>query len=172
MEYDIDIAVPILRKTPHVLKLLLSGLDEGWVMQNEGGNSWSAYDIIGHLIHGENTDWMPRIKLTVQNNNATYKPFDRFAQFENSKGKTLQQLLDEFEKLREKNLNELKEMGLTENDYDHKAKHPEFGEVTLKQLLATWVVHDLSHIAQTARVIAKQYKDEVGPWKNYIPLIN
>ena len=173
MEYNIDKALEILEQTPITLKQFLYNLSDEWIYCNESGESWSAFDVLGHLIHGENTDWITRTNIILSDSgNKTFKPYDRFAQFENSKGKTLNDLLKEFAELRAANLEYLKFLNISEKDFNIKAIHPELGEVTLKQLLATWVTHDLGHIAQIARVLAKQYKDQVGPWVEYIPILN
>ena len=173
MKYNINNALEILEQTPKTLHSLLSQLSDEWIFCNEGDATWSAFDILGHLIHGEKTDWIFRLRIIMSNaENKTFKPFDRYAQFENSKGKTLQDLLSEFTELRKVNLQYLKSLNLNENHWSLKGIHPELGEVTLSQLLATWVVHDLGHIAQVARVMAKQYKTEVGPWSDYLPVLN
>lgn len=171
MKYSIEKALPILEKTPALLQLWLQGLDEEWIMNNEGGETWSPYDIIGHLIHGERTDWMARIKKTLSDHDKEYVPFDRFAQFQESKGKTLDQLLEEFALARKHNLTEFRSLNISGQDLAKTAIHPAFGTVSLKQLLSTWVAHDLSHIAQIARVMAKQYKEEVGPWAEYLGIM-
>ena len=173
LKFNLIQAIEVLEQTPKTLTQYLSNLSEDWIQCNEGGESWSAYDIIGHLIHGEKTDWITRLNIILeQSENNTFESFDRFAQFEASKGKTLHQLLDEFSVLRAKNLEALKALNISEDQFNLKAIHPELGEVTLSQLLATWVTHDLGHIAQIARVMAKQYKHEVGPWQAYIPIVN
>ncbi|WP_233783423.1 DinB family protein [Flavivirga eckloniae] len=173
MTYNLEQALEILERTPNTLSSLLSGLSDEWVYANEGDDTWSAFDIVGHLIHGEKTDWIIRTKIVLSHaESKTFKTFDRFAQFENSKGKTLQQLLEEFSELRLENLKTLKELQITESQFNMKAIHPELGKVTLKELLATWVTHDLGHIAQIAHVMAKQYKDEVGSWKAYITILS
>lgn len=171
MQFELEKALPILERTPKVLRLFLEDLPSEWIHSNEGENTWSPYDIIGHFIHGEKTDWIERTKI-ILNGSKTFRPFDRFAQFENSKGKSLNQLLDEFEQLRTSNLKELASLQLTDKSFTLEGIHPEFGTVTLQELLATWVTHDLGHLAQMARVMAKQYKDEVGPWLAYIPILN
>jgi hypothetical protein len=172
MEFDLKKSIEILSKTPSVLEVLLDGINEQWIQSNEGENTWSPYDIIGHLIHGEKTDWIPRMEIILSNNkNKAFQSFNRFAQFEESKGKTIRQLLDAFKHIRTENINILESQKLTTPLLDKKGIHPAFGEVTLKQLLATWVVHDLGHIAQIARVMAKQYTYEVGPWKEYLPIL-
>ena len=173
MEYRLDKALEILERTPETLFTLLSDLSDEWTFCNEGENTWSAFDIVGHLIHGEKTDWISRLDIILSDReDKTFEPFDRFAQFESSEGKTMAQLLDEFKKHRAKNLVYLKSLNISEGQYNLKAIHPALGEVSMKQLLATWVVHDLGHIAQIARVMAKQFKDEVGPWVEYMSVLN
>ncbi|MBX2828177.1 MAG: DinB family protein [Flavobacteriaceae bacterium] len=173
MEYHLNEAISVLERTPQVLISLLSGLSQNWTHTNEGGDSWSPYDVIGHLVHGEKTDWMPRLEIVLSDGpNKTFTPYDRFAQFEMSKGKTLNELLLEFDTLRKANLNTLRSKNLSEDDLLKQANHPELGQVALKEMLAAWVVHDLGHIAQISRVMAKQYKDEVGPWPKYLTILN
>jgi hypothetical protein len=172
MNFSLDEAIEILERTPGVLNLMLDGISAEWTNNNEGAETWSAYDVIGHLIHGEKTDWMPRAKLILSDNtNKNFIPFNRFAQFEESKGKTLKQLLDEFKLLREQNIAKLRSIKITNENLQKKGIHPAFGEVTLSQLLATWVVHDLNHISQISRVMAKQYKEAVGPWIEYLKVL-
>lgn len=172
MQYNIKDAVSILGRTPKLLRAMLEGLPEEWLNNNEGEDTWSPYDVVGHLVHGEKKDWIGRMNLILSDaEDKTFKPFDRFAQFEDSKGKTITMLLDEFAELRKQNLNTLQEKGITEEDFDRTGIHPAFGEVKLSQLLATWVVHDLSHIAQISRVMAKQYKEAVGPWQEYLSIL-
>jgi uncharacterized damage-inducible protein DinB len=173
MEFDTDHAVEILRSTPGTLRALLAQLSEPWVTVTEGEGTWSAYDIVGHLIHGEETDWIPRLRNILEHGEAQrFEPFDRFAQFEKSAGKALPDLLDEFERLRAENLRVLEDLGLTESQLELTGVHPELGVVTAAQLLATWVVHDLGHIAQIARVMAKSCGSEVGPWRQYLRVLN
>ena len=151
---------------------MLIGLSEEWIQNNEGAETWSPYNIVGHLIHGEKTDWTPRAVIILSPNaDKSFEPFDRFAQFRESEGKTLKQLLDEFKILRKQNIQHLRSMEITEADLEKVGKHPAFGAVTLKQLIATWMVHDLNHISQICRVMAKQYKDEVGPWSAYLGIL-
>ena len=172
MEFHLEQATEILRRTPSTLNSLLCSISDEWILSNEGFESWSPFDVVGHLIHAEETDWISRAKIILEYGDThPFEPFDRFAMFEKSKGKSLTELLDAFEELREENLKELEKMCLTPQILDTRGKHPELGAVTLKQLLATWVVHDLSHIGQVARVMAKQYKSEVGPWKVYLPIL-
>jgi len=172
MNFNLNESIEILSRTPEVLRKLLFGLPDGWTTTNEGGDSWSPFDILGHFIHGEETDWIPRTKIILNaGDDKKFVPFDMAAHFEKSKGKTLSNLLDEFARLREKNIAELKSFGITEDKLKLEGIHPEFGKVTLKQMLATWVIHDLAHIAQISRVMAKQYKTEMGPWVKYFRLM-
>lgn len=172
MEFRLTQALEILERTPAVIETMLTGLSEEWTNQNEGPDTWSPYDVVGHYIEGERNDWITRMDIILGNKaEKTFTPFDRFAQFENSKGKTLHQLLDEFKQLRKENLFRLRSVAITETDLDKTGIHPHFGTVTLRQLLATWVVHDLNHINQVSRVMAKQYTTEVGPWAEYLSVI-
>ena len=172
MEFQIEPAIEVLRTTPATLNSLLRDLSVPWLSQNEGPETWSPFDIVGHLIHGEETDRIPRAKMILeQGEDRPFEPFDRFAMFEKSKGKSIAQLLDTFAQLREVNLQQLEMMKLTASDFEKRGRHPELGVVTLRQLLATWVVHDLGHVAQAARVMAKQYRTEVGPWQQYLPVL-
>lgn len=173
MTFNLNKSIEILECTPNVLATFLNGLSDEWILTNEGEDTWSPYDVIGHLIHGEKTDWLVRVNLILSDNqNKTFAPFDRFAQFEESKGKTISALLKEFQELRGNNLSELKSKNITSDDLNKIGIHPTFGNVTLEQLLSTWVAHDLGHIAQIARVMAKQYKDEVGPWREFLPVLD
>lgn len=173
MKFDLNKSVEILERTPKVLTEMLAGLSDDWIYSNEGGETWSPFDVMGHLIHGERTDWMTRTRTILEHGvSKPFQPFDRFAQFEESKGKTLVLLLEEFTRLRAENLRILKSTPLAEDALDKKGIHPSLGEVTLRQLLATWTVHDMTHIVQLARTIAKQYESEVGPWKAYLGVLN
>lgn len=173
MNYNAVKSYEILERTPAVLKTLLSNLHDDWLMNNEGPETFSPFDVIGHLIHGEKTDWTIRAKIILENGlSQPFTPWDRFAQFEASKGKSIQELMEEFEKLRAANIAWLKSLHLTEEHLDKKGMHPALGEVTLRNLLATWVVHDLTHIAQITRVMAKQYKEEMGPWPEFFRILN
>ena len=168
MEFNLSKSLEILSRTPVVLKSLLENLSEDWTKNNEGGDSWSPYDIVGHLIHGEKTDWISRAKIILSaGGNKKFVPYDRFAQFEESKGKSLKELLNEFSLLREESIKILKSFDIDDKKLVLEGIHPKFGNVTLKQLLSTWVIHDLTHIAQISRVMAKQYKSEIGPWVEY-----
>ena len=173
MQYSLERSYEILDRTPAVLQSLLAGLSYGWIMPNEGPETFSPYDVIGHLIHGEKTDWVVRAKMILEfGNTQTFERYDRFAQYKESQGKSLQQLLDEFAAMRKENMIWFKRLNLTEADLDKKGMHPVLGDVTLRNLLATWVVHDLTHMAQITRVMAKQYKDEMGPWQEFFRILN
>ena len=165
-------AVAVLERTPATLGALLNGLPEPWIRATEGAGTWSPYDVIGHLIHGERTDWIPRARHIMTGKTQAFETFDRTAQFTESNGKDLVELLATFADLRRRNLAALVGMNLTPPDFERKGLHPELGEVTLGQLLATWVVHDLDHVAQIARTMAKQYAGAVGPWTAYLSLLH
>jgi hypothetical protein len=172
MEFDLDKSIQVLERTPTILKDLLSGLPDDWVVNNEGDDTWSPYDIIGHLIQGEKCDWMTRLEIILnEGDNKNFVPFDRFAQFKESEGKSLLQLLDEFDSLRKTNLLKLNTLRNRMSDFNLKGIHPELGEVTMAELLATWTVHDLTHISQISRVMAKQYKKAIGPWIKYFRVL-
>jgi DinB superfamily len=171
--FALDEAVAVLTRTPAALKAMLGGLPEGWIQAHEGGETWSPFDVVGHLIHGEQTDWLPRARIILEHGESrAFEPFDRLAQFEASTGRTLESLLDEFASLRQQNLDLLQALNLTETDLDRRGRHPALGVVTLRQLLATWMAHDLDHVVQVARVLARQYSDEVGPWRAYLRVIS
>jgi uncharacterized damage-inducible protein DinB len=173
MDFQLDRTVEVLRATPATLRALLANLSDPWIRCDEGPDTWSPFDIVGHLIHGERTDWIARVRMILEHGDLrTFTPFDRFAQFQDSRGKTLAELLDTFEALREENLRTLEDMRLTPEQMDLTGTHPELGQVTLRQLLATWTVHDLGHIAQIVRVMAKGYTDQVGPWGAYLPVLH
>lgn len=172
MEFQLDDAIRILDRTPAVLRAILNGLTPDWISNNEGEETWSPYDVIGHLLHGERTDWIPRARIILEEGEERpFEPFDRQAQFDEGNARTIDELLKSFEELRNKNIETLKEMDLREEDLERRGKHPELGIVTLKELLATWVAHDLSHIVQITRTMARQYKSEVGPWKAYLSVM-
>jgi hypothetical protein len=172
MKFNLQDALHILERTPHVLSCLLKNLPDCWTQQNEGGDSWTAYDVIGHFIHGEKTDWIPRLKIILRDGDKRFVPFDRLAQFRDSKGKSMDELLQEFAVIRKKNIEELIAIAPDEELLEKTGIHPQFGSVSLRQLLAAWVVHDLTHIDQVSRVMAKQYAEEVGPWKAYMGILN
>ena len=172
MIFSLDTATVFLARTPAVLNALFRDIPDAWARQNEGPDTWSVFDVMGHLIHGERTDWMPRVRTILEHGPArTFERFDRFAQFEASKGKTLNGLLDEFAQLRAQSLVDLKLLQLTGKELTLQGTHPEFGPVTLEQLLSTWVAHDLDHLVQATRVMAKGYTDAVGPWKAYLRVL-
>src|SRR5688572_9413814 len=171
--FVVEEASAVLARTPATLDAMLRGLPESWVVANEGADTWSPLDVVGHLIHGERTDWIPRAKIILEHGEARpFDKFDRYAQFAASKGRTLSALLDEFASLRVRNLQQLSGFNLTERDLDRRGTHPELGTVTLRQLLATWTAHDLDHVMQISRVLARRYSDEVGPWRAYLRVIS
>jgi hypothetical protein len=171
-EFSLAEAVAVLTRTPATLDALLRGLPNTWVHCNEGKDTWSALDIVGHLICGERTDWMPRVRIILVNGEARpFDPFDRFAQSRGSQDKSLGQLLDEFARLRSENLASLQALGLQPEDLTRRGRHPALGVVTLSQLLATWAVHDLTHVHQLSRVMAHRYGEAVGPWSAYLGVL-
>ena len=162
----------LLARTPATLDALLRDLPEVWTLTNEGENTFSAFDVLGHLIHGERTDWMPRAKRILQfGETRPFDSFDRMGHVRESQGKSLPELLDEFARLRSENLGELRILNLRPEDFDRRGKHPSLGVVTLSQLLATWVTHDLTHLHQISRIIAHQYRETVGPWSRYLGVL-
>jgi hypothetical protein len=172
MEFQLGQATEILRRTPATLNSLLRHLPEEWVLSTEGPESWSPFDVVGHLIHGEEADWIPRARIILEyGESRPFEPFDRYAMFERSKGKSLAELLDRFGQLRGESLKELEGMSLTPEALARRGSHPELGVVTLGQLLSTWVVHDLGHVGQVVRVMAKQYGEAVGAWQAYLPVL-
>ena len=171
-EFNLDETIAVLTRTPATLDALLRGLPESWVRSNEGKDTWSAFDIVGHLIVGERTDWMSRARIILENGEARpFDPFDRFAQSKESQDKSLEQLLDDFARLRRENLAALQALNLQPEDMSRRGRHPALGVVTLSQLLATWAVHDLTHLHQLSRVMAHQYRDAVGPWSAYLGVL-
>jgi hypothetical protein len=173
VNFDLRLGIAILDRTPPTLEALLNGLPEEWTTHNEGGDSWSPFDVVGHLIDGELTDWMARLHIILeQGPNRRFVPFDRLRHITRNKGRGLDDLLAEFRRLREQNLVALRGLNLTSAQLQLTGEHPAFGSVTLEQLLSTWVTHDLGHIAQITRVMAKQYRDAVGPWEAYLPVLH
>lgn len=164
-------AVAVLERTPAAVRALLDGLPEVWVRATEGERTWSPYDVVGHLAYAERADWLGRARHILSGDPSPFTPFDRRAQFRESEGKSLQDLLSDFEELRGRNVAELRSLKLGGNDLGRAGQHPDFGEVTLGQLLAAWVVHDLDHVAQIARTMAKVYTDAVGPWAAYLSIL-
>ena len=171
MEFSIENSVQILRNTHSVLMAITKDLPGDWLYSNEGGDTWSVYDIVGHLLHGERTDWIARLEKVLSVNDKEFIPFDRFAQFTESKDKSLAQLLDEFDEARNRNITILLMKNIGPELHNEEGIHPAFGKVKLSQLLATWTAHDLGHIGQIARVMAKQYKGAVGPWVEYLRIL-
>lgn len=172
-QFDFHEARAILGRTPAVLDAWLRGLPDAWTTATEGAGTWSPFDIVGHLIHGDRADWIPRARRIVEHGDTVpFDPFDRDAQFRDSAGLTLAALLDQFARVRREALAELDALALTETDLDRRGMHPALGPVTLRQLLSTWVAHDLDHVMQIARVMGGRYADEVGPWRAYLRIIN
>jgi len=172
MKYDNETAIEVLESTPRTLKAIVGNLSDEWTGKSVGETRWSPFDVVGHLIHGEKTDWIPRTKIILQQGqDRTFVPFDRFAQESESVGKTLKELLDEFETLRKRNVEELRMLNPTSEQLKLKGIHPEFGEVTLEELLAAWVVHDLTHIRQISVSLALKYKESAGIWKKYMTIL-
>jgi hypothetical protein len=173
MNFELSQGIAVLERTPLTFRALLAGLPDPWTSSNEGPDTFTAFDNVGHLIHGERTDWIPRAQIILaQGENRRFEPYDRFAQVRESQGKSLAQLLDEFSQLRAENLVTLRSWTLSDRELALEGEHPSLGTVTLRQLLATWVAHDLGHVAQTARVMAKQYREAVGPWRQYLPVLD
>lgn len=172
-EFAPDRALPILERTPAVLRSLLGGLPDEWVRATAGPGTWSAYDVVGHLIHGERTDWIPRARWILEKGETEpFPPFDREAMFAASAGKTLAELLERFEELRAENLDALRALRLGPTDLERSGLHPTLGRVTMGQLLATWVVHDLGHLRQIAETMARRYGDAIGPWRAFFSMFS
>lgn len=173
MNFDLTDSIAVLERMPTVLRALLAGLPEEWTHDNEGPDTWSAFDVVGHLIDGEEANWMVRARIILaQGPDRRFEPFDRFRHRRVNEGKTLGELLDRFAELRARNLQEIEELDLDRDHLQMTGEHPEFGPVKLEELLATWVAHDLGHLAQIARVMAKQYREAVGPWEAYLPVLH
>ena len=172
MEQNLQKTISLLACTPATLNALLRDLPEEWTFRNEGENTWNAFDVVGHLIHGERTDWMPRARMILEfGQDRTFEPFDRWAQQQAGHGKSLPELLDEFARLRSQNLSELRDLNLTPEKLARRGRHPELGVVTLSELLATWAVHDLTHVHQLSRIMAHQYREAVGPWSKFLGVL-
>jgi hypothetical protein len=172
MPHNLEATIALLSRTPAALNALLRDLPDSWTLHNEGENTWSAYEIVGHLNHGERTDWLPRVKRIMEfGETKAFDPFDRWAQERESKGKSLPQLLDEFTRLRGDNLTKLRALNLQPQDMERRGAHPALGVVTMSDLLATWAVHDLTHLHQISRVMAHQYREAVGPWAPYLGVL-
>jgi hypothetical protein len=173
MAPNLEHTVSLLTRTPAALDALLRDLPETWTLRNEGENTWSAFDVVGHLIHGDRTDWMPRAKVILQfGETRAFEPFDRWGQARESEGKSLARLLDEFARLRRESLAELRALNLRPEDLERRGRHPALGVVTLSELLATWAAHDLTHLHQISRVMAHQYREAVGPWSAYLGVMH
>ena len=172
MRFQLDEAIPVLERTPLVLRALLAGQPRNWVVNNEGDDSWSPFNVVGHLIDGERTDWIPRALIILGRESRPFDPFDRFNHLSATRGVSLEDLLETFARLRAANVETVKQWNLDEDQLAMTGTHPALGPVTLRQLLATWVAHDLGHIGQVVRVMAKQYENEVGPWKEYLPVLS
>lgn len=172
MHFDLDLSIQILGRTPKVLDSIIRGLSDEWIYKNEGGDTWTLYDVMGHLIHGEKTDWIPRLEIILSNDpDKTFAPVDRFAQMADKASVPIEDLLNKFTLLRQQNLDKLSALKLTSNELGLHGFHPAFGKVTLSQLLSTWTVHDLDHISQISRILAKQYSEAVGPWIEYLRIL-
>ena len=173
MEHNLETTISLLSRTPATLNALLCDLPQEWTLRNEGEGSWSAFDVLGHLIHGDRTDWIPRARRILEyGESKPFEPFDRMGQVRDSEGKSLPQLLDEFARLRAEKLGELRALNLRPPDFERHGLHPALGVVTLSQLLATWAAHDLTHLHQISRVMAYQYRDAVGPWEKYLGVMH
>ena len=173
MNFQLESAIAILKTTPSILHAWLDDLPQEWVLSKDGDDSWSPFDVLGHLIHGEKTDWIPRAEIILSSSSERRFPsFDRFAMFEESKGQSVQDLLMAFEGLRSLSIQRLRALNLSADDIEKTGIHPTFGTVTLRQLLSTWVAHDLNHLGQIAEVMARQYKGEVGPWKEFLAILD
>lgn len=173
MQHNLDDTIALLSRTPAALNALLRDLPETWTFSTEGDGTWSAFGVVGHLIHGEKTDWIPRARMILEfGESRSFESFDRLAQERDSQGKSLGQLLDEFANLRGQSLDQLRSLNLSEADLQKRGKHPALGVVTLSQLLATWASHDLTHLHQISRIMAYQYRENVGPWSAYLGVMH
>ncbi|MEM7261714.1 MAG: DinB family protein [Planctomycetota bacterium] len=168
MRFDLELSIAQLERMPSVLDPWLRGADAAWTRSHSGPESWSAFDVVGHLIHGERTDWMPRLRIILEDGEARpFDEFDRFAQQAENANRSLGSLLDHFSELRASNLRELRELQLTPEDLARTGTHPTFGRVTASELLATWTAHDLAHLSQIARTQLWQYREAMGPWRQF-----
>ena len=173
MEFELDKAAGVLGNTPRVVRSMVNALSDGWTASSGDQENWGVFDVVGHLIHADETDWIPRAEVILaQGEDRNFPPFDRFGQFDKARGKTLGVLLDEFDEVRQNCLATLRSWELSDVQLEMRGIHPEFGEVSLRQLLATWVVHDLTHIRQIATVMARKYDKAVGPWKAYLSILD
>ncbi|TWT01445.1 DinB family protein [Planomicrobium sp. CPCC 101079] len=173
MNFKLEEAIEILERTPASLEALLSGLSPGWLRSNEGQGTWNPSQVIGHLIEGEKNDWVPRLEMILQEGETNpFPPFDRFAHLNENPEKPVEEKLSEFKKLRQESIDKLKHLVSSESQFELTGLHPEFGPVKLRELLSTWVVHDLTHSSQIARAMAERYREDVGPWKAYLGILN
>ena len=173
MEFNVESAIDVLNRTPGALRALLHSLSDDWTRRDEGPDTWSPYDVVGHLIHNEETNWIPRAELILEHGESRpFEPLDRFAQLERFQTESLEELLERFAILRRQNLGTLQELGAAPEALERRGTHPDFGPVTLRQLLATWVVHDLNHLGQIAQTMSKQVSEAVGPWKAFLPILS
>lgn len=173
MKHDLHQTIALLARTPPTLNALLRDLPGSWTLRNEGAQTWSAFDVVGHLIYAERADWMPRVRTILESGETrAFEPFDRLGYTRESQGKSLQQLLDELDRVRSDNLDQLRRLNLREEDLERRGRHPVFGAVTLSQLLATWAAHDLTHLHQISRIMAYQYREAVGPWTPYLGVMH
>jgi hypothetical protein len=173
MEHNLQHTVSLLAHTPAALDALLRDLPEAWTLRNEGENTWSAFDVVGHLIHAERANWMPRARIVLQSGESQpFEPFDRWGHVRESQGKPLGQLLDEFARLRSESLGELRGWNLRPEDLQLRGQHPALGVATLSELLAAWATHDLTHLHQISRIMAHQYREAVGPWNRYLGVLH
>jgi len=171
-KFSLTESIALLTRTPATLNALLRGLPDMWTHSSEGKDSWSAFDIVGHLVFADRTDWMPRVRTILEHGEARpFDPFDRFAQVKESEGKSLEQLLDDFGRVRTESLTALQALNLQSADLARRGTHPALGSVTLSELLATWAVHDLTHLHQLSRVMAYQYREAVGPWSAFLGVL-
>jgi len=172
MNFDLDLSIEVLERTPVTLRALLAGVSETWTRATEGPDTFSPFDVVGHLIDGEETDWIARARIILTDGpKKPFEPYDRFRHRARNARTTLPSLLDEFARLRAANLTLLRSWRLTATQLDLRGEHPRLGQVTLRQLLSAWVVHDLGHVAQVVRVMAKQYTEAVGPWVPFLPVL-
>ena len=173
MPHNLQQTLALLRNTPATLNALLRDLPESWTLSNEGADTWTIYDVVGHLAYGETSDWLARAKTILNHGESkTFTPFDRLGQTRSSQGKSLTQLLDDFATLRAENLHELQSFNLSASDLERRGLHPSFGPVTLSQLLAAWTVHDMTHLHQISRILAHQYREAVGPWQKFLGVLH
>ncbi len=171
-KHDLQQTISLLARNPPALDALLRDLPEAWTSKTEGQDTWTAFDVVGHLIDGERVNWMPRARMILERGDSQpFEPFDRMGHLREAQGKSLNQLLEQFAHLRSQNLSELQSLNLQQEDLERTGRHPAFGVVTLSQLLATWAVHDLTHLHQISRIMAHQYRDIVGPWSTYLGVL-